>query len=143
MLRLWAHECERVFQDRLLSAPEASAFQSLLANVAAAHFPGDEVCEQMLAPPLIFSKIVPPANAAAPAAAAAAAAGGWAAASGSDGGYVPIPGMPQLEGVLEQRLADYNDGNPMMDLVLFEQVRWLLVVGEFGSDIRGGRKVDN
>lgn len=45
LLRLWAHECERVFQDRLLSAPEASAFKSMLANVATQHFPsvGDEV----------------------------------------------------------------------------------------------------
>ena len=41
-----------------------------------------------------------------------------------DGAYLGIPEMQRLKNVLEMKLQEYNESNAMMDLVLFEQVRF-------------------
>merc|ERR1719230_1414483 len=42
-------------------------------------------------------------------------------AVGIDGMYRPIPDMQKLNKVLSMKLMEYNESNPMMDLVLFDQ----------------------
>jgi len=37
--------------------------------------------------------------------------------------YAPIPGYDVLRKTLDARLAEYNEANPVMDLVLFQQAR--------------------
>lgn len=49
--------------------------------------------------------------------------------SGGGDAYLPIPGMAQLKAVLEAKLAEYNEGNAMMDLVLFDEASVYLWLG--------------
>ena len=37
--------------------------------------------------------------------------------------YAAIPGYDVLRKALDAKLAEYNEANPVMDLVLFQQVR--------------------
>lgn len=37
-----------------------------------------------------------------------------------DGQYTPVPSMNKLQKVIEDALASYNETNPPMNLVLFE-----------------------
>lgn len=46
----------------------------------------------------------------------------------SAGMYLPIPGLGPLKSVLDAKLAEYNEGNAMMDLVLFDEASTRAVV---------------
>lgn len=35
--RLWVHECERVFRDRIISAPEMEVLDGMMAETAKKH----------------------------------------------------------------------------------------------------------
>ena len=53
MLRLWCHECSRVFEDRLVSAEDRDWFQNLLKKRMAKDFDMDY--DQVLGPgPLLY-----------------------------------------------------------------------------------------
>ena len=41
--------------------------------------------------------------------------------------YAPVPSFDALRGCLDGRLGEHNEGNAVMDLVLFQQARTLLV----------------
>lgn len=43
--------------------------------------------------------------------------------------YAPIAGYDVLRKALDAKLAEYNEANPVMDLVLFQQARPGLLVG--------------
>lgn len=46
---------------------------------------------------------------------------------GNNIGYTSVPDVPTLKKVLDAKLQEYNESNPMMDLVLFDQAmvrRW-------------------
>ena len=108
--RLWVHECERVFRDRLVSDADAAKFDELRAGVAKRHFedcaPGGAA--ELEARPLVFAGFMQPG-------------GGGGGGGGEDGAYVAVPSYEALARVLEDRLAEYNETNAVMDLVLFQQ----------------------
>jgi dynein heavy chain len=96
LARLWLHECERVFRDRMLTQPEMEAFDGMVIEVAKKHFndiPG--IFER----PCIFTTF----------------------AGSNTAAYTPVPNMDRLKAVLDQKLLEYNETYAMMDLVLFEQ----------------------
>ena len=100
MCRLWMHECTRVFTDRLVSQTESTRCIDLLQDVAKRFL--DEDPDELFAVPNIFSSFATSTIDEVPA-------------------YLPISDMSQLKSVLEDKLKEYNDSNPIMELVLFEQ----------------------
>ena len=98
--RLWLHECERVFADRLVSNTEIKRCVDLLQDVAKRHF--DQDPDELFAEPNIFTSFA-------------------TSTIDDEPAYLPISDMPQLKAVLGDKLAEYNENNPIMKLVLFEQ----------------------
>ena len=56
-IRLWLHECNRVFSDRLINENDVGAFQELSLGVAKKHFP-DADHAKVAEEPLLFTKFV-------------------------------------------------------------------------------------
>ena len=98
--RLWMHECTRVFTDRLVSQTESPRCVDLLQDVAKRFL--DQDPEELFAVPNIFTSFATSTIDEVPT-------------------YLPISDMPQLKSVLEDKLSEYNESNPIMELVLFEQ----------------------
>jgi len=100
LARLWVHECMRIFHDRLIFDEDREAFMNFLRN-GMKEF-SDYKEEVLLENPLIYTAFV-------------------AAAEGHEKSYLPIKGLEHLKGVLEQKLAEYNETVATMNLVLFDQ----------------------
>lgn len=47
MARLWVHECERVFRDRIISAPEMEMLDGMMAEAAKKNLSELQVCTAM------------------------------------------------------------------------------------------------
>jgi dynein heavy chain len=99
LCRLWMHECLRVFTDRMVSQTEASRCNDLLQDVAKRFL--DQDPEELFAEPNIFTSFATRTIDEQPA-------------------YLPIGDIAELKAVLELKLKEYNESNPIMDLVLFE-----------------------
>lgn len=99
-LRLWLHECHRVFSDRLISDNEIGRFSDMLVDLSKKHF--DEDPNELHKSPLIFTSFATPTIDETPA-------------------YLPVADSGQLKECLQVKLKEYNDANPIMDLVLFAQ----------------------
>jgi dynein heavy chain len=103
-VRLYAHECQRVFRDRLVNQADLDAFDELQAKNLKEFFPGDPAVytEQ----PLVFTSFAAQPNPA-------------------ETAYLPLPvgraGFDMLNKTLVDKLEDYNSENTIMDLVLFLQ----------------------
>ena len=97
IFRLWAHECSRVFADRLLSEAEIEGFRAMMAEVVRRELP--EPVDAVMGAPLPFTRF----------------------ASKQTGRYAEVESMDSLRKVLDAKLAEYNENFAMMDLVLFEQ----------------------
>merc|ERR1719498_520043 len=91
------HECERVFSDRLINNTEAARFNDILVECCKRNF-ADVDQEAVLEKPLIFTSF----------------------ASQQDT-CLAISDLGSLNATLEAKLAEYNESNPIMELVLFEQ----------------------
>ena len=104
--RLWLHEAQRVFGDRLVDAGDAAGFDAELRAVVKAAWK-DADADALLAPPLIFTTFVGQVS--------------------SEPAYLPLPaGAPggalaALSKALVEKLEDYNSSHAIMDLVLFEE----------------------
>ena len=99
LVRMWVHECMRVFDDRLIFDEDRETFMSFLKNALREFdFKEDAILEQ----PLIYTSFV-------------------SAAEGHEKAYLPIRDIPHLKNVLENKLAEYNETVSTMNLVLFEQ----------------------
>jgi len=100
MVRLWAHECHRVWRDRLIDEEDEKAYMVAMMNgfksFGDAAKPDDAFEE-----PLIYTSFV-------------------AACEGHEASYLPIKGMDHLKGVLEAKLEEYNEQVASMNLVLFD-----------------------
>jgi dynein heavy chain len=95
-IRLWFHECTRVFGDRLIDQNDVDAFNDVLKQLSKKNFADldqDKVTEE----PLLFGSFIHKEKA-----------------------YTPITNYSDLKASLETYLADYNENNAELPLVLFE-----------------------
>lgn len=99
-VRLWLHECERVFSDRLVSDKDITRFNDLLQELTKKHFDLDP--EEMFAKPNLYTSFVSPGK-------------------NDEPEYTPIADKEVLHTVLSSKLKEYNDNNSIMNLVLFDQ----------------------
>ncbi len=103
-IRLYAHECQRVFRDRLVNQPDLDAFDEILLKNLKEGFPGDPAA--YVEQPLMFTSFAAQPNPA-------------------ESAYLPLPvgkpGFEMLNKTLVDKLEDYNSENTIMDLVLFLQ----------------------
>jgi dynein heavy chain len=100
--RLWLHESERVYADRLVSHADLATYNKNVQAVANKFFRINDLPDyykREQAKPLIFSHF----------------AGGL-----GDRVYNEVTSFEGLSKILEEALAEYNETNAMMDLVLFE-----------------------
>ncbi|CAM9397550.1 unnamed protein product, partial [Discosporangium mesarthrocarpum] len=100
LYRLWAHECERVYSDRLVGKGELKMFSEILVDIGKKFLNEDP--EEVFAEPNIFTSFAVRTTDETPA-------------------YLPVPSMDLLKRVLEEKKKEYNEGHPIMDLVLFQQ----------------------
>jgi dynein heavy chain, axonemal len=100
LARLWVHECMRIFDDRLIFDEDREMFMNFLKNGLKEFNEYKE--EVLLEGPLCYTSFI-------------------SAAEGHEKSYLPIKSLDHLRGVLEQKLADYNDNVSSMNLVLFDQ----------------------
>lgn len=98
LIRMWAHECHRVWYDRLINDADRKSYMGFM-QTALREF-GDAKEEQVFEEPLIYTSYV-------------------TASMGNEPAYLPIQGMDHLKDILERKLNDYNESNQRMDLVLF------------------------
>jgi dynein heavy chain len=101
MARLWYHECERVFADRMISRDDLDKFDEILANVAKKNF-GDSVpFDKLSARPIMYTSFTTPGN------------------SDEEHPYCGIEDEEKLSQILTDKLHEYNETNAVMELVLF------------------------
>ena len=101
VVRLWIHECERVFQDRMVSQTDITKFEEMRLSVTKKFFDEENLAE-VEARPIIwnsFQKATPDETPV----------------------YYFTDDYAKLQKVLTEKLAEHNDSRPVMDLVLFNQ----------------------
>lgn len=96
-IRLYLHEAERTYADKLMTRDDLDLFQKILRETIRKSF--DVVNDETFVRPLIFSHF----------------AGGIA-----DGQYTSVSSLDKFQKIIEEALASYNDTNSAMNLVLFE-----------------------
>ncbi|KFG49291.1 dynein heavy chain family protein, partial [Toxoplasma gondii GAB2-2007-GAL-DOM2] len=99
---LWLHECERTYRDRLVTEADCAKFDSLLADLSKKMFGSFNLGKFFQAKnreTLIFCHF---------------------AKGFQDSSYDRVGSMAELSRLLQEALIEYNDLNPVMDLVLFE-----------------------
>jgi dynein heavy chain len=101
MLRLWLHETQRVFEDRLVSEAEHVILAELTQEVAKKTFDPKTMkvdLAVLFQAPVIYTNF----------------------ADSQGGEYLPLSSGEKLRTVLNAKLVEYNEANAMMDLVLFD-----------------------
>jgi dynein heavy chain, axonemal len=102
MARLWLHESERVYADRLVSASDLDSYNKRASQIAKKYFsiPDiDDYYKRTDPKPLIFCHF---------------------AAGLGEKVYNEVPAYANLYKTLMEALEEYNETNALMDLVLFE-----------------------
>ena len=99
--RLWIHECERVFLDRMVSEKDMTKFEEMRATVTKKYFQDLEMNE-VDARPIVYTSFMMTTPEDEPL-------------------YMGVNGYEKLKKVMEERLAEHNEANAVMDLVLFNQ----------------------
>ena len=99
IIRLWAHECHRVWLDRLIFPEDREAYMAYM-RAALKEFP-DVKEEAVFEEPLLFTSYV-------------------ASCEGHEPSYLPVADMSKLKAVLEAKLEEYNEQVASMNLVLFD-----------------------
>lgn len=150
--RLWSHECERVYADRLTSDGDLVTFEQLKASVIRRYFvPLGIKATAIDARPLLFSTFCSSHNGGNGADGGGAGSDSHAATGdmnppfsivdGDDNApYDEIVSQDHLRRVLQLRLAEHNESNPAvaMDLVLFPQAAEHVVRIARVLDVPGG-----
>ena len=99
LYRLWLHECNRVYLDRLLFEEDVTKYWEFVKQASKTF---DIKEEQMYVEPVIYTSFV-------------------SACQGHEKAYLGLEEIDVLKKVLEDKLFEYNDTNAAMDLVLFQQ----------------------
>ncbi|NXP52612.1 DYH17 protein, partial [Heliornis fulica] len=98
LVRLWLHEAERVYGDKLIDGVDRSALGGMLADTSRQFF--DELgADVLFAKPNIYCHFTQGMG---------------------EPKYLPVPSWPALNRLLEDTLDNYNKANAVMSLVLFE-----------------------
>jgi dynein heavy chain len=101
-VRLWVHECERVFLDRMINATDMGQFQEMRKTVVKKFFDDSELMAAAEKLPNVhtsFMKFTPEENPV----------------------YYGCDDYARLNKVLTEKLNEHNETNATMDLVLFNQ----------------------
>jgi dynein heavy chain len=106
LARMWAHECHRVWQDRLIKPEDHVSYLNFM-KLGCKEF-GDIKEDDILEEPNIYTSFV-------------------AQCEGHDATYMEIKGLEHLKEVLESKLEEYNEQVQSMNLVLFT-MPWLTSV---------------
>ncbi|XP_075576162.1 dynein axonemal heavy chain 17 isoform X2 [Pelecanus crispus] len=98
LVRLWLHEAERVYGDKLVDEKDQKGFGKMLVETCRKFF--DELGEDLVfAKPNIYCHF---------------------AEGMGEPKYLPVPSWPALNKLLGEALDNYNEVNAAMSLVLFE-----------------------
>ena len=101
MVRLWMHECQRVFSDRMITVEDMEKFNEMLTATTKKFFENVGM-DKLLAQPNIFTTFTTPG------------------ATEDDRPYCNISDEEALSRIMEDKLKEYNETNAVMDLVLFQ-----------------------
>jgi dynein heavy chain, axonemal len=101
LIRLWYHECNRVYCDRFITEDDIARFSDFMTDCAKKHF-DDENQEAIHAQPLIVVSFVIPTN-------------------DDRRPYTGINDWVRLRKIMDDKLNEYNESHAVMDLVLFDQ----------------------
>ena len=117
VIRLWLHECERVFGDRLVSHTDIEVFQKMLTDVSMKWCDEYGEMNKILAKPILFTTFCSVTT------------------DGKDPPYCGVSDFEKLAHTVEEKLAEYNEVHAMMELVLFDEAimhvcRIARVIGE-------------
>jgi dynein heavy chain len=104
--RLWAHECERVFMDRMINEQEQEKYKVIFAEILKKPFECEDIPGILEPRSTDGERILPNIL--------------TNFAVGNDHDYLPVGELENLSTVLQAQLTEYNESNPMMDLVLFD-----------------------
>lgn len=99
LYRLWLHECNRVYLDRLLFDKDVNKYMDFVKQAAKQFDVKEEV---LYAQPVIYTSFI-------------------SACQGHEKAYLWCDDVEVLKKILEDKLTEYNDSNGTMDLVLFQQ----------------------
>ena len=99
MARLWYHECNRVYADRLITPEDVAKYNEFMGN-AMKEF-SDFKPDMIMAEPVIFTSFI-------------------SVAKGHEPAYVNVKDMDELSQVLNEKMEQYNEQVAALDLVLFD-----------------------
>ena len=102
LARLWVHECERIYGDRLVNAEHLKTYKEIAADISKKAFARQNMAKYFQAKDpeiLVFANFV---------------------ASLDEKLYDQFPNITALSTRLQEALREYNDTNAVMDLVLFD-----------------------
>lgn len=109
MIKLWAHECQRVFQDRLISIEDRDKFQEILVALTKEKFKRDWK-SIVKVEPLLFASFVPMVPA------------GPESTKLLTNVYCELTDRDKVKKTADDSLGEYNSANASkrMNLVLFD-----------------------
>jgi dynein heavy chain len=99
-LRVWVHECQRVFGDRLIQESDNLELNNIIEKAATKNFQGTSK-DELFAQPLLMTSFV-------------------SVYGGNEKMFLPVKDQPQIKQVLEAKLTEYNETYAAMNLVLFD-----------------------
>ena len=100
-LRVWLHECNRVFSDRLIDRQDIDDMAKIIQACAKKNFPSSVSMDELFCPDLICTSFV-------------------SQHGGNEKQYMMTKDMGTLRKCLEEKLAEYNESFAEMNLVLFD-----------------------
>lgn len=107
LVRLWVHECKRVFHDRLAFEEDIAKFNDYLAKsillISDSQLPiNEQELKETTGDSNIFTSFISQCR------------------GDNDPKYLPIKGLDELKQILTEKLNEYNDSHAQMNLVLFK-----------------------